>query len=370
MISALSYNPYGVEQPVDIQGELNETPAWDTDWKRAILKRNAYKKQHGLSISGGSEKSSFYVGTNYLKEQGQVKTTYFERFATRINVDTDVSEYIKSGLNVSYSISKQNVPNQSGTSFSNSIQWIYTIPSYYPLYRREADGTLYRDASGSTQFDYGNNSKQIVNGVRPALSNENGLGALINNQILNSRTYASMNGYMKIKVLPELNFKSNILYERATLDNFRYTHNKFGAASSVQGRVSQDRNYFTTLNAIQTINFSKSYGFHTINADAIFESYQLKQDLLNAQGTGFLPNVKVLNGKTVPESVGGAINEERILSAISRFSYNYDNTYFTEISFRRDGSTKFSKILAGAIFYSLGGSWILSNENFIDNVFG
>ncbi len=369
LISALSYNPYGVEQPVDIQGELNETPAWDTDWKRAILKRNASKKQHGLSISGGSEKSSFYVGTNYLKEQGQVKTTYFERFATRINVDTDVSEYIKSGLNVSYSISKQNVPNQSGTSFSNSIQWIYTIPSYYPLYRREADGTLYRDASGSTQFDYGNNSKQIVNGVRPALSNENGLGALINNQILNNRTYASMNGYIKIKVLPELNFKSNILYERATLDNFRYTHNKFGAASSVQGRVSQDRNYFTTLNAIQTINFSKSYGFHTINADAIFESYQLKQDLLNAQGTGFLPNVKVLNGSTVPESVGGAINEERILSAISRFSYNYDNTYFAEISFRRDGSTKFSKDTRWGNFYSLGGSWILSNENFIDDVF-
>ena len=368
LISALSYNPYGVDQPVDAQGNLNETPAWDTDWKSAILKRNAYKKQHGLSISGGSKKTSFYIGSNYIKEQGQVKTTFFERFATRLNVDTDVSEYIKSGLNVSYSVSKQNAPNQSGTSFSNSIQWIYTVPSYYPLYRREADGTLYKDAGGLTQFDYGNNSKQIVNGVRPALSNENGLGALINNEILNNRTYVSMNGYLKIKLFSELNFKSNIFYERATLDNFRYTHNKFGAASSVQGRVSQDRNYFTTINAIQTINYNNSFGFHTLSADAIFESYQLKQDLLNAQGTGYLPNVKVLNGSTVPENVGGAINEERILSAISRFSYNYDNTYFAEISFRRDGSTKFSKNTRWGNFYSFGGSWILSNESFVDNI--
>ena len=368
LISALAYNPFGIEQPVDAQGNLNATAAWDTDWKEAILNKNAYKKQHGLSISGGSKKTSFYLGSNYLKEEGQVKTTYFERFATRINVDTEVNDYIKSGLNVSYSTSKQNAPNQSGTSFSNSIQWIYTIPSYYPLYRRETDGTLYKDAAGLTQFDYGNNNSQIVNGVRPALSNENGLGAIMNNEILKTRTYASMNGYIKIKLLPELNFKSNIFYERATLDDYRYTHNKFGAASSVQGRVSQDRNYFTTLNAIQTLNYSNTFELHTIKADAIFESYQLEQDLLNAQGTGYLPNVKVLNGSTVPESVGGAINKERILSAISRFSYNYDNKYFAEVSFRRDGSTKFSKDTRWGNFYSYGGSWIISNEPFIDEI--
>ena len=368
LISALAYNPYGIEQPVDSQGNLNGTPAWDTDWKGAILNKNAYKKQHGLSISGGSEKTTFYIGSNYIKEQGQVKTTYFERFATRINVDTEVSDYIKSGLNVSYTTSKQNSPNQSGTSFSNSIQWIYTIPSYYPLYQRESEGTLYKNAGGSTQFDYGNNNSQIVNGVRPALSNENGLGAIMNNDILKTRTYTSMNGYIKIELLPELNFKSNIFYERSTFDDFRYTHYKFGAASSIQGRVAQDRNFITTLNAIQTLNYSNTFGLHSFNADAIFESYRLEQDLLDAQGTGYLPNVKVLNGSTLPESVGGAINEERILSAISRLTYNYDNTYFAEVSFRRDGSTKFSKDTRWGNFYSFGGSWILSNESFLDNV--
>ena len=106
-----------------------------------------------------------------------------------------------------------------------------------------------------------------------------GLGAVMNNEILKTRTYASMNGYLKIKLFPELNFKSNIFYERAILDDYRYTHNKFGAASSVQGRVSQDRNYFTTLNAIQTLNYSNTFELHTIKADAIFESYQLEQDL-------------------------------------------------------------------------------------------
>ena len=62
-------------------------------------------------------KKLLYLGSNYLKEQGQVKTTYFERFATRINVDSEVNDYIKSGLNVSYSTSKQNAPNQSEQVF-------------------------------------------------------------------------------------------------------------------------------------------------------------------------------------------------------------------------------------------------------------
>lgn len=368
LISALGYNPYEVPEPVNNQGVLTGNAAWDTDWKKAILNDNAYKIRHGLSISGGSEKTTFYLGSNYIKEEGQVKSTYFERFATRLNVDTDVNDYIKSGLNLSYSTSKQNAPNQSGNSYSNSIQWIYTVPSYYPLYKRNGDGTLFKDSSNSYLLDYGNNNSQIVNGIRPALSNENGLGAVMNNEILKSRTYLSMNGYIKIDILPELNFKSNIFYERATLDNFRYTHNKYGAASSVQGRVSQDRNFFTTLNAIQTLNYGKSFGSHNFTADAIFESYRFEQNLLEAQGTGYLPGVKVLNGSTVPESVGGSINEERILSAISRFSYNYDNTYFAEVSYRRDGSTKFSKDTRWGNFYSFGGSWIASNETFIENI--
>ena len=59
LISALAYNPFGIEQPVDAQGNLNATAAWDTDWKEAILNKNAYKKQHGLSISEVVKKPLF-----------------------------------------------------------------------------------------------------------------------------------------------------------------------------------------------------------------------------------------------------------------------------------------------------------------------
>ena len=75
LISALSYNPYGVEQPVDIQGELNETPAWDTDWKRAIPKEMPIKNNTVFQFQE-EVKSSFYVGTNYLKNKAKLKPLF------------------------------------------------------------------------------------------------------------------------------------------------------------------------------------------------------------------------------------------------------------------------------------------------------
>ena len=68
LISALAYNPYGIDQPVDNQGNLSSTATWNTDWKDAILNSNAYKIQHGISISGGSEKqTSIWVPTTLKK---------------------------------------------------------------------------------------------------------------------------------------------------------------------------------------------------------------------------------------------------------------------------------------------------------------
>ena len=53
LVSSLGYNPYGVDQPVNEQGDLVASPAWNTDWKKTIINENAYKVQHGVSVSGG-----------------------------------------------------------------------------------------------------------------------------------------------------------------------------------------------------------------------------------------------------------------------------------------------------------------------------
>ncbi|MGY8944784.1 MAG: TonB-dependent receptor plug domain-containing protein, partial [Flavobacteriales bacterium] len=157
LISELKYNPYGLSQPVNASGELMVSPMWNTDWKKAVFSDNVTRKEHGVSINGGGEKTSFYFGSNYLKEEGQVKTTFFERIATRLKIDTEVNDFIKAGLNVSYTTSKLNAPSQSGDGIQGAIQWLYSVPNYYPLYQRDGNGGLILNSAGERIFDYGNN---------------------------------------------------------------------------------------------------------------------------------------------------------------------------------------------------------------------
>jgi hypothetical protein len=62
---------------------------------------------------------------------------------------------VQSWDNIFYSTSSQNFPTQSGSSFQSAIQWIYTVPSIYPVYRRGENGDLVTDGNGGNIFDYG-----------------------------------------------------------------------------------------------------------------------------------------------------------------------------------------------------------------------
>jgi len=362
------YNPWGIANPVDASGNLvSSTKKWETDWASHLFNDAAVRQEHSLSISGGSASTSYYVGANYLNQEGSIETSEFERISTRVNLDTQVNDWFNIGFNTSYTTSTQNYPTQAGSAYQSATAWIFAVPSIYPLNRRDANGDLVLDNFGNTIYDYGNNLLQTANGSRPALSGENAVGALSNYDVLNNRDNFTANGYAKVQFTDDLYFKTNLSYESYLFDAFSYVHNEFGYAANVGGRVSQDRDKTTTINFINQLNYSKSFDEHSISIDAIHESYKLKVDALSAQGTGFLPNVKVLNGSTTPEGVGGYLSEERLESVLGRVSYNYQNKYFVEGAFRTDGSSRFDEEVRWGNFFSVGGSWVVSDEEFLAN---
>ena len=367
LISNLGYNPYNVAQPVDQNGNLvaGATSLWETDWEDAMLRSAAQRNEYTVSISGGGESSRFFLSSNYLNQEGAVRESDFERFTTRLNIETEVKDWLTVGLNTSLSTSKQNFPTQSGSTFQSSYQWIYSMSSIYPLYRRNENGGLVLDNSGNKIYDYGSTPSQSVNGSRPLLGNENAVGSLYNYDDVNKRTNTTVNGFAKIKFSDNLSFKTNLSYENYLFDSNSYDAYDVGVASSVGGRVDQSRDITTTFNFTNSLNYDKTFGDHGIQATAIFEAYKLKIDALGAQGTGFLPGVKVLNGSTLPEGVSGFVNEDRLTSYLGRLAYSYKDRYFIEGSYRRDGSSRFSEDTRWGNFFSVGGSWVISDENFL-----
>ncbi|TNJ43769.1 TonB-dependent receptor [Tamlana fucoidanivorans] len=368
LIPTLGYNPYGINNPVGTDGNLVSTnKLWDTDWAGLLINDSALRQEHSLAVSGGSDRTTYRFSGNFLKQDGSIKTSDFERVTTRLNIDSQVKDWLNMGLNVSYSSSVQNVPDQSGTSFTSTIQWINNLSSFYPLYRRDDNGGLVLGPDGAPIYDYGNTPGQNLNAARPQFQGENIVGSLYLYNEIYKRDNFTANGYAKVNFTPDFSFKTQIAYEKYTLDYFSYNHNEFGVAASVKGRVDQDRNFVITKNITNAFNYNKSFGLHNVNFDAIHEAYSRSDDDLSAQGVGFLPNVKVLNGSTTPESVGGSISDEALQSFLGRLSYNYDQKYFVEGSFRTDGSSRFNSDVRWGNFYSVGGSWVVSKENFLAN---
>ncbi|RKD92789.1 SusC/RagA family TonB-linked outer membrane protein [Mangrovibacterium diazotrophicum] len=370
LISSLRYNPYSVSNPVGTDGQIvsGAEQLWDTDWYDELTNDNAFYNEYNLNASGGSEDINYFISGSYLNQDGAVIESNFERYSARVNLNVKLKDWLELSTNNSYSKSIQNYPNQEGTSYTSSLQWVYVVPNIYPLYARDADGNLKYDSAGNPIYDYGNASGQSVNAVRPTLGGENAVSSNKINDILYTRTNLLSATSMKFDLYKGLSFKTTLGYERYLFDSYEYDHNQYGSAASVNGRVSQERSITESLTWTNLLNYATTINDHTINVDVISETFDYKYDYLNAQATGFLPNVKVISGSTVPESVGGYINQTRLVSYLARADYSFKQKYFIDFSFRRDASTKFSKDNRWGNFFSVGGSWIVSDEAFLSSV--
>ena len=368
LISSLGYNPYTNAKPVDAEGNLvSSEKKWDTDWADLMLNNAAVRREHTFGVSGGSDNTTYAFTTNYLSQEGNVVTSKFDRVTTRLSIDSKINDWLSAGITSFYSTSKQNFPTQSGSSYQSAIQWIYTIPSIYPVYRRDVNGDLVLDGKGQTIYDYGATSGQLLNGNRPQLNNENAYGSLFNYKIKNNRDNFTANAYVQVTLAKDLTFKTNLAYDKYLFDSYDYADDEVGYASSVAGRVTQNRDITTSTNLINSLNYKKSFGDHNFGADLIQEAYKFEIDALGAQGEGYLPGVFVLNGSTTPTSVSGATTEERISSYLGRLSYNYKEKYYLEGSYRKDGSSRFNSDVRWGDFFAVGGSWIVSEESFLQD---
>ncbi|ALU26244.1 TonB-dependent receptor [Myroides odoratimimus] len=370
LVSYFGYNPFGTDQPVDYNGNwtVKNPLLWETDWKKELQRNQAFRNEYNFNVAGGGDRTTYFLSGNYLNQDGMIKTSNFERTTVRLNIESQVTDWLQLGANTAYSASNQNFPVQSGTNLYSPMGWIYAMPSVYPVYKRDLNGQVVYDAQGSLIYDYGNASSKDINSVRPIMSGENAAGILQNNSTVIRRSTTSWNGFAKLDLAEGLYFRTNLSYEKYDYDNKEYNNSQYGQASSVNGRVLRFKDTSETLNFINALHYDKTLGEHHIAVDGIYEAYKFKKDFFNASTTGFLPGNTEIGSGTSLEGINGYDVEDRLTSYLGRVSYDYANKYFIEGSFRRDASTRFDKSVRKGNFYSVGGSWIVSSEDFlVDN---
>ncbi len=337
-----------------------------------IFYRQGLTQSHELNMSGGNEKTRFYLSGSYFDQEGIDLGSSLKRYTTRFNID-HTADKLTVGLNatVGFSKTKFSEGEQLGNSPLNPFQMTYRAKTYENPYN--ADGTLRFGASTSLAL------RQVAN-LLERIQNAN----LTLNQV-------KINAGLKLgyKILPSLTLSNQFGIDVGSDQTSRFINpNSFvGSLQQFQSGVAQEGYRMRTqLVNTSSLIFSKRFAsIHEVEAGAYFEALRQYNKTLGftlfnldprlsetGQGAGTLP---VGAGQTTyPQNASSAKSGFGIRSFFGTLRYTYDNRYTLTANVRRDGTSRIinpdnreiTTWSAGVIWNSLQEKFLADQKIFTD----
>ncbi|QLE00862.1 TonB-dependent receptor [Galbibacter sp. BG1] len=369
----LGYNPFNVpnNEIVGTDGRLNPNARViykSLDWYDE-LSRTGVRQNYNVNVSGGGENHSVFFSASYLDEESYVITSGFDRLTTRLNAEFDVSNHIKIGGSANIAITESSAPSSAGeNSIVNPFGFAKNIGSIYPVYVNDLQGNLVRDVFGDLVFDSGEGFPEFNIGSRPISQGRHALQELLLNDERDRDNTYGFRFFTEIKILDGLNLRLNYGRDINELLEKEYENAIIGDAQP-DGRYSETRARRQVENFNQLLTYTKSFGGHNLDITLGHESF----DRTFSSNNG-LKTIQAANGIFEFDNfsnivdLGGSSTRKGLEGYFSRLNYNFDNRYYLSASARRDGSSVFSEDSRWGTFYSIGGSWRIDQESFMDNV--
>ena len=335
----------------------NPEPAWDeyehdTDWIDAYYNGSGLIKSYDLSASNGTEKFNFYVSLGYDDEEGILIDNTLKRYSGRINSDIKITDWLTIGENLLLSSVKENPIDNFNENYSGAIPY-RSIP-IMPIYDEDnpyggwGQAPVYFQGPNPVATQYQQRERHSYNRMEGSL-----YANFIPLEGLSIRTTAGYN-YMA--------FLGKKFHEA-----FNY-----GAFANTIDALTYSTSENQTITGKIVATYDKSFGMHNIKLMAGYEATQFETVHFNLVGTDFPIDVAwSMNLATGTFNVTDRYNiyESRLLSQFGRFNYNFKEKYLLEANIRRDASApKFGPANIWGIFPSFSGGWIISKEDFFDNI--
>lgn len=360
-------NPFNVPNGsiVGTDGKLNPDAKLlypqDLDWAKQ-LERAGVRKNVDFSYQGKSEKSNYFASLGYLDEEGYIQKSGFQRTTGRLNLNTSLKEWFKTGINMSGTLTSSQLGTdgvENTSSFKNPFRTIRTMGPIYPVFDHTANGDYVLDANGDRVYSTvrGSGASNGRNVVYETLNDTD----VVKGLALSARTF------FEISFTKDLKFTTNASIDK-TYSNRTYSYNTEIGDGAPTGLMGKDDKILTGITYNQLLNYSKKIGDHSFNALLGHESFDYEKNWTSSSKTGQVaPDIiEYVNYATTTGLTSYARNYATE-SYFSRVGYDYMNKYIFSASLRRDGSSKFAENNRWGNFWSLGGAWVLSKENFLKN---
>ncbi|GJH41659.1 SusC/RagA family TonB-linked outer membrane protein [Capnocytophaga sp. HP1101] len=329
------------------------------DWADYAF-QTSIRSEYNVNMSGGSGKTTYYAGIGYLKDDGYIVNSGFERYTGRLNVSYQAKPWLKGEMNLGYAHTQTKSNGQEENT--NSIFWFTdNIPSIYPLFLRDANGNKIADPYyGGYQFDFGDSE------------NARGFGALTNaigqatyDKRNRTRNELSGNFFLKADIVKGLSFETRLGGQYYNNNYDDYTNPYYGSAKSNYGSLDKERRDFLNYTFLQLLRYTEQFNKHNVQAFVAHESTSYDYKTLEASKSGLIdPKGTELNNATKMTALNSYIYNYRLESYFGQFLYDYDGKYLLSTSARRDGSSRFLNDKWGT-FLSAGLGWVVSKENFL-----
>ncbi|WP_225443964.1 SusC/RagA family TonB-linked outer membrane protein [Echinicola arenosa] len=315
----------------------------DTDWLDVGTQAGTVQ-DYNLSYSGTSGKARIYTTGNYFKEEGSVKGYTYERLSGRFNVDYDVSEKFtfKPKLAATYTTTENR---------QHSIYDMYrNLPWDNPY---DEAGNVVNPQSGDVTW-YGRDNRNYLYDLQWNYSDDATFNILANMDF-------------QYDITDNLSFIStnNITYYNS--EGFSYTDPRSNGGLADNGRISNSMAKRITRFTNQMLSYTKSFDDHFINALVAYEYSDYVYNDLSATGKGIVPGATIISSTSEPTTIGGTKNDYAFQSYLLNANYGFKSKYNAQISFRRDGASRFGENKKYGNFFAISGSWNIHRESFFSS---
>lgn len=337
---------------------------YDTDWQAAVLNENAFQTDHTLGISGGTDATTYYFSLGYGAQDGVAKANNMNRFNFKTNLEHKVFKWLTTGGGIAYAQTKYNGLDTGRNSLSGNIfNAIRQLPNT-PIYN-ENHPTGYNLSTNNTVVGQWDNTD-------PVGDNISNIGYVIDNNIYESTIKrVTANAYLSADIYKGLTYKLIGSIDNPLTSGFLYWSPVHGDGAGSNGRLQNSISDFLRWNLQHVLNYNTVLGQkHSIGVTGVAEYQKDRNESFFSTGTDllneFYNQVTVTNSYSTQQS-GGGVTEVGIISYLGRLNYNYDQKYFGQFSYRRDGLSKLSPANRWNDFigYSLG--WNVTNESFMES---
>jgi TonB-linked SusC/RagA family outer membrane protein len=354
----------------------------NTDWIDAVT-RVGHFNANNLSVAGSTDKNKFNMGIGYTTDEGVVRHEKLEKILFSLSDEFKLSKAIRVGFN--FNGTRQNLPyngnifDPGANDFLNQARKVIPIvPSGTKDFRVK---NPYGLDSITQKLYYELPSIQNSGVVNPLIQLENEWNKTIN---IEYRTVTSV--FAEVNFLRDFTFKSTLYADISNVNKRGYTPLYYSYdlptssafLISPATKVLEFDDSYKKFQQDHILSYKKKIGSHNLNAIAGFTTYYFghfgRNASVNQSSSGSpIPDDKrfwyISNkfGDAQSQRATSSQNEKATASGLIRLLYNYQNKYYLNASFRRDGSSQISPDNRWQNFWALGGAWEVSKENFMAN---